>query len=129
MESSTIEQRRRTAENRTIGLANRRRDRRASEGSRVQPLVHVMRAGVDVLSGNEQSVAAKTRSRLIDAVNGKRLTVLERENPVGFPVSQYGVDRLPAAGEITLPGAVRELTGAAAMEKLGDIAVAEAVTY
>jgi len=67
MESRTIELRRSTAENRTIGLANRRRDRRASEGSRVQPLVHVMRAGVDVLSGNEQSVAAKTRSRLIDA--------------------------------------------------------------
>src|SRR2546430_17467876 len=80
MESRTIELRRRTAENRTIGLANRRRDRRASEGSRVQPVVHVMRAGVDVLSGNEQSVATKTRSRLIDAVNGKRLTVLEREN-------------------------------------------------
>ena len=127
MEPRTIELRRSTAENRTIGLANRRRDRRASEGSRVQPLVHVMRAGVDVLSRNEQSVAAKTRSRLIDAVNGKRLTVLERENPVGFPASQYGVDSLLAVGEITLPGADRQFIGAAEMENLGDIEVAEAV--
>src|SRR2546430_5766123 len=102
MESRTIELRRSAAENRTIGLANRRRDRRASEGSRVQPVVYVMQAGVDVLSGNEQSVAAKTRGRLIDAVNGKRLTVLECENPVGFPASQYGVDSLPSVGEIEI---------------------------
>src|SRR2546423_2945112 len=97
MEPRTIELRRSTAENRTIGLANRRRDRRASEGSRVQPVVHVMRAGVDVLSGNEQSVAAKTPGRLIYAVNGKKLTVLEGENPDGFPASQYGVAHLPSA--------------------------------
>src|SRR4029077_19125745 len=75
----------------------------------------------------EQSVAAKTRSRLINAVNGKRLTVLERENPVGFPASQYGVDSLPAVGEITFPGADRQFIGAAEMENLGDIEVAEAV--
>src|SRR2546423_7604536 len=60
-------------------------------------------------------------------MNGKWLSILQGENPVGFPTSQYAVDDLPAVGEEALPGSDRQLIGPAEMKNLSDVEIAKAV--
>src|SRR2546429_1340175 len=127
VKTGAIELRRGAAQGRAIRLAYGGRDGRARKGRGVQPLVHVVRTSVFVLSGNEQSITAKPGSRGNNTRNGKGLAILERENPVGFPAAKHTVDDRSTICEEALSFADGQLVGAAEMEDLGDVEIAQAV--
>src|SRR5256884_4720309 len=115
VKTGAIELRRGAAQGRAIRLAYGGRDGRARKGRGVQPLVHVVRTSVFVLSGNEQSITAKPGSRGNNTRNGKGLAILERENPVGFPAAKHTVDDRSTICEEALSFADGQLVGAAEM--------------
>jgi hypothetical protein len=86
-----------------------------------------VRSRVYILPGNEESVAAKTGGRFINTVNGERLAILQSENPIRLPSSQYRVYDSAAVGQIAPPDSYGQLIGAAQMKNFGDIEVTQAV--
>jgi len=91
MKTGAPELTRPSAKRAVVALADRGCHGRGSECRRVEPLIHIVRAGVGTLSRDLQGVATKSGSSGGGARNGSRLPVLQRENPVGGPSSKHSV--------------------------------------
>src|SRR5207237_5569225 len=86
VKTGAIELSRGTAQGRAIRLAYGGRDGRAGKGRGVQPMVHVVRTSVFVLSGHEEGITAKPGSRGTNTPNGTGLAGQRRRDQGGIRV-------------------------------------------
>src|SRR5579859_1633130 len=92
MESRATEIARPSAERAEVRLANRGCNGWSSKCRWIEPLIDVMEASVGILPWNPEGEASESRGRGSCTKNGSGLSILQRENPVGCPSPEQGVD-------------------------------------
>src|ERR1700676_232369 len=127
MEPGAPELTRPSAERTEVGLSDRGCHRRSGECRRIEPLIHIMRTGVGILSLNFKRIATESGSSGGGAWNGSRLPVLQRENPVGGPSPKYSVHYATTVMQEPSPFPNRQLITPTQVKHFIDIEVAPAV--
>ena len=90
--------RRRTSQGSIIRLPDGSGYGWALEGGRIEPLIDVVRAGIQVLARDEKCVATEAGGCGDDAGNGAGLAVLQSEDPIGAPTAQDSVNGAVTVG-------------------------------
>ena len=126
MESRPTELAWAATERAVVRLANGCRDRRARECSRIEPLIHIVRPGIWVFSRNLEREAAETGGSCDGARNRSGLAVLQRQDPVGVPATDEGVDQLTTVCKILSPSSKRQLVASAEMHDFLNVEITPA---
>src|SRR5579872_7558854 len=118
---------RRASQRRKIGLSDCGCRRRVAIRRRVQPLIHVVLAAIDILAGNIQRIASEAGGGAGIASDGQWLAVLQSQNIRHAPSAEHGIGESAGIAQHGLSTPHRQIIASAEVENLAHVEITEAV--